>query len=84
MTVGVGPCSQGGVAGSGLGVGVIVVAVFEVGAFVEEKAETAALEVGAVTIKVVSAKLVDHQNDHQPRMRIVGTGLGRWGPWDNQ
>ena len=84
VAVGIGPGSQGGVAGSGLGVGVVVVAIFEVSALVEEEAEAAAFEIGTVAVEVVGAKLVDHQDDDQPGMCIVGAGPSQWRPWNNQ
>jgi hypothetical protein len=61
-------------AGSGLGVGVIVVAVFEISAFIEEQAEAAALEIGTIAVEVVGAKLIDHEDDDQPGMAVVGAG----------
>src|ERR1700719_683496 len=76
MTVGVGPGSQGGMAGSRLGVGVVVVAIFKVGAMVEKKAEAPAFEIRTVAVKVVRTQLVDNQDDDKFGMPIVGAAPG--------
>ena len=76
MAVSVGTGSQCGVAGSGLGVGVVVVAIFKVGTMVEEKAEAPAFEVRTVTVKVVRTELIDDQDDDKFGMPIVGAALG--------
>ena len=84
MTVGIGPGAQSGVAGSGLGVGVVVVAIFKIGAFVEEEAEAAPFEIGTIAVEVVSAKLIDHEDDDQMGPPVVGAGPSQWGPGDNE
>ena len=72
MAVGVGSGADGRVAGRGLGVGVVVVAVGEVGALVEEEAESAAFEVGAVALEIVFAELVDDQDNCELGMGVIG------------
>src|SRR5580700_4063463 len=84
VPVGVGPGSQGGVARSGLGVGVVVVAIFEVGAFFEKETEPAAFEISTVAVEIVGAKLIDYKDDDQPGMAIVGAGKSQGRPWNNQ
>ncbi len=74
MTIGVGSSAQSGVAGASLGVGVVVVAVFKICTVVEKKAEPTAFEIGAVAVEIVGAKLIDHQDDDQPGMCVVGAG----------
>ncbi len=84
MPIRVGAGAQRGVAGGSLGVGVVVVAIFKVSAVVQKEAEAAGLEITAIPVKVVGAKLVNHQDDDQPGMCIVGAGPGQLRPWNNQ
>ena len=82
VSVAVGAGEQRGVARSGAGVGVIVVAVGEVGAVVEEQAESAFAELGAVALQIVAAELIDDDHDDQLGMGVVGRGEGgRNGDW---
>ena len=59
MTIAVGAGEERGVAGSGAGVGVVVVAVGEVRSVIEEETESAFAKLLAVTLQIVTAKLVD-------------------------
>src|SRR5580692_1400400 len=77
MAVAVGSGEQRGVARSGAGVGVVVIAVGEVGAVVEEQAESAFAELGVVTLQIIATKLVDDDDDDQLGMGVVGGGEGR-------
>ena len=74
VTVAVSAGEQRGVSGSGAGVGIVVVAVGEVGAVVEEKAESAFAELVAVALQIVAAKLVDDDHHDQLGMGVVGGG----------
>ena len=76
--------SQRRVPRRGLGIGVVVVAIFKVGAVIEEKAKALALEVCAIAVQIVGAKLIDHQKDDQLRMGIVGAGVGARRQRENQ
>jgi hypothetical protein len=60
--------------GPGDGVGVVVVAVGEVGAMVEEELDPAFAELVAITLEVISAELVDHDDDYQLGTGVVGGG----------
>jgi hypothetical protein len=45
---------------------------------VQEEFEAAAFEVGAVALQVIGAKLIEHQDNDQLRMRVVrGRGCAR-------
>ncbi len=77
VTVSVGAGEQRGVAGSSAGVGVVVVAVSEVSAVVEEQAESAIAKLVAVTLEVVGPELVDDDYDYQLGVGIVGRGGAR-------
>ncbi len=59
-------------AGRGAGVGVVVIAVGEVCAMVEQKSEAAFTPLIAIALQVVAAKLVDHDDDDQLRPGVVG------------
>jgi hypothetical protein len=63
VTVGVGSGAQRGVARGGLGVGVVVVAIFKISAVIEKEAKAPAFQIGAIAVKVIGAKLIDHQDD---------------------
>ena len=70
---------QGRMAGGGAGVRVVVVAVGEVRAVVEQQAEAALAELVAVALEIISAKLIDHDDDYQFGMTVIsgsecGTG----------
>ena len=65
MTVGVGAGPYGRVAGSSLGVGIVVVAIREPSALFGEEAEAASLELGSIAVQVVTAELVDDHDDNQ-------------------
>jgi hypothetical protein len=51
---------------------------------IEKKAKAPAFQICAVTIKVVGAKLIDHQDDNQLGMGIVGAGAGQGRAWNHQ
>ena len=55
----------------GTGIGVIIVAVSEVGAVVEQQAESAFTKLVAIPLKIVAAKLIDHDHDHQLGMAVI-------------
>ena len=74
VAVGIGPGAYSGVAGSGLSVGVIEVAVGKPGSMIEEEIEAACLEISPVPLEIVGAELVENENDDELRMVIVGSG----------
>ena len=75
MAVGVSSGADSGVTGRRHRVGVVVVAVGEVGSALEEEIETVGgFEVVAVAIEVVTAELVDHKDDDQLGLGAVGVG----------
>ena len=79
MTVAVGARKESGVSRSGARVGIVVVAVGEISAVVEEEAEAALAELRAVALEIVTAKLVDDDYDNQLGMAVVGGGeAGNW------
>ena len=71
VTVAVRAGEERGMAGSGAGVGIIVIAVGEVGAMVEQQAESAIAELVAIALQIIAAKLVDDNYDHQLGMGVV-------------
>ena len=80
MAVGVGTGKQRRMPGSSARVRIIVIAVGEVGAVVEELAESALAELVAIALQIVSAKLVDDNYHNQLGMGIVGRGETCWKP----
>ena len=70
--------------GRGAGVGVVVIAIGEVGAVVEQQAEPAFAPLIAITLQIVAAKLVDHDDDHQLGTRVVGGTEARAGKAEAQ
>lgn len=80
MAVGVGAGADGGVAGGGHGVGVLVVAVGEVGATLEEEIEAGGrLEIVAIAVEEVTAELIDDEFDDQLGGVAVGIGMSGGG-----
>ena len=66
VAVGVGSGADGGVAGGGFGVDVVVVAIGEVSTALEEEIEAGwCFEVVAITVEVVAAELVDDEDDDE-------------------
>jgi hypothetical protein len=61
----------------GTGIGVVVVAVGEVGSVVEEETESAVSELVAIALEIVAAKLVDDDYDDQLGVAVVSGGK-RW------
>src|ERR1700733_11133883 len=59
-------------AGSGAGVGIVVVALGEVGAVLEKQAESALAEFVVVALQIVTAKLIDDDHHDQLGMGVVG------------
>src|ERR1700722_4062945 len=76
MSVRISTGKQRGVSWGGAGVGVVVVAVSEVRTAVEEKAKTGVAELIAVTLEIIAAKLVDHNDHDQLGASVVGRGKG--------
>ena len=76
VSAGIASGEQGGVSGSGAGVGVIVVAIGEISAAIEKHTETAFAELVAIAFQVVAAKLVNHDDDNQLGASVV-SGRGR-------
>ncbi len=56
----------------GAGIGIVVIAIAEVGAMVEEETETAFAPLVVIALQIVAAKLVDHHDDNQLGTGIVG------------
>jgi hypothetical protein len=85
VTGGVGPGADGGVAGRGHCVGVVVVAIRKVGAALEEEIEAGgSLEVVAVAVQIVAAELVDDEDDDEFGGRVVGVCTGGRGGGDGK
>src|SRR6185312_3505456 len=56
-------------------IGVVVIAVGKPGSVVEEEIEAALVfEVGAIAFEIVGAELVDHQDDDELGMAVIGGG----------
>ena len=72
VAVAVSTGEEGGVAGSGARVGVVVIAVGKICAVVEKEAEAGVAELVAIAFEVVAAKLVDDDDDYQLGMSVVG------------
>src|SRR6202000_2829548 len=73
------------VSGRGLGVCVIVVAVGEVCAVVQEEAEDMRrLQISSISLQIVLAELVDHHQHHQLRFAVVRGGSGGNGGKGNE
>ena len=82
VAVGVSAGKQRGMAGGGDGVGIVVIAVGEIGAVVEQEAKSAFAKLVAIAFQIVAAELVDDNDDHQLRLRVVGRA--KTGLWDEQ
>ncbi len=65
MAIRISPGANGGVPRRGLGVGVVVVAVREPGPVFHKEIEAAPLELIAISIQVIAAKLIDHHNHNE-------------------
>ena len=74
MAVAVRAGKKCGMPGGGTRISVVVVAIIEVRALVEEDTESAGAEQVAVTLKVITAELVDHDDHNQLGMSVVGRG----------
>src|SRR5271165_5656293 len=74
MSAGVTSGEQCGVSGSGAGVGIVVVAVGEIGAAVKKDAEASVTELVAVAFEIITAELVDHNHDHKLGAGVVSGG----------
>src|SRR5579862_4800233 len=79
MPVAVGTGEKRGVAGSGAGIGIVVIAVRKVGTVIEEKPEATLVELIAIAFEVIAAELINHDDDDQLGMSIVGRGEARHG-----
>src|SRR5436305_88161 len=72
MSVTVGSGADGGVAGRGDGVGVVVIAVSKVSAALEKDIEAVgSLEVVAIAFEIVAAKLVDDNYDYEFGLGVI-------------
>src|SRR5438270_8158767 len=79
VSIAVSAGKQSGVPGPGTSVCVIVIAIREVCAVIEKETESAFAELVAIAFKVVTAELVNHDDDDQFRTSVVsrgGTGQG--------
>ena len=61
-----------GMSGSSMGIDVVVVAVGEIGAMIEEELEPTFAKLVTVALQVVGPKLVNYHHDNQFRAAIVG------------
>ena len=77
MAVAVGAGEEGGVARSSAGVGIVVVAVGEVCAVIEEQAEPSVGKLVAIAFEIIGSELVDDDYDDQFGTGVVGGGGGR-------
>ena len=62
--------------GRGAGVGVVVIAVGEIGAMVEQETEAAFAPLVVVSLQIVAAKLVDHDDDYEFGPGVVSRAEG--------
>jgi len=60
------------VAGSSARVGVVVVAIREVGAVVKQETKASVAKLVAIALKIIAAELIDHNDDNELWMAIVG------------
>src|SRR5437660_5262729 len=72
MTVGVSAGKQSGMSGRGARVGVVVVTIREISAVLEQKPKAAFTPLVAVTLEIVTSKLVDHYDDDELGASVVG------------
>jgi len=77
VAIGVGTGAYSGVAGSGFGVGVVVIAGGEVGSALEEEIEAiGSLEGVAIAIEVVAPELVDDEENDEFGLGVISLGVG--------
>ena len=72
MAIAVRTGEEGGVAWRGPGIGVVVIAVGKVRAVIEEDAESGIAELIMIAIQIVAAELINHDDDNQLGMSVVG------------
>src|SRR5581483_486980 len=72
MAIAVSAGPERGVTWRSSGICVIVIAVGEISAVIEQKPEPALAELIAVTLQVVAAELIDHDDDDQLGTSVVG------------
>ncbi len=72
MTIAVGTGEQRGVAGSGARIGVVVKAIGEVSAMIEQESKSGVAELVAVALEIVAAELVDDDDDDELGVTVVG------------
>jgi len=75
VSVGIGSGTDGGVSRGGFGVGVVVVAIGEPCALVHEEIEAAVFELSALPVEVVTAKLIDDDDDDEFGFADVGLSV---------
>ncbi len=72
VPVAVGAGEERGVTGSSAGIGVVVIAIGEVGAAVKKEPESAIAKLVAITFEIVATELVNDNDDDQFGPAIVG------------
>ena len=72
VAVGVSTGQKRGMARGSVSVGVVVIAIGEICATVEQQPKSAFAELISIAFQVVAAKLVNHDDDDQLGMRVVG------------
>ena len=75
VSAAVGAGEQGGMPGGRSRVGVVVVAVREIGTTIEQQAKPTLHELIAIPLQVVTTKLVNHDDDNQLGMTVVGGSI---------
>src|ERR1700674_969033 len=71
VSIGVASGEEGGVSGSGAGVGIVVVAIGEISAAIEKHAEASVTELVAIAFEIVAAELVNHDDHNEFGAGIV-------------
>ena len=72
MAITVSAGEEGGVAWRSPRIGVVVIAVGKVRAMIEEDAKSGVAELVMIAIQIVAAELVNHDDDHELGMSVVG------------
>ena len=62
--------------GRGDQVRVVVIAIGKIRTMVQEQVESVSLEVGAISLQIILAKLIDDENHNQFGMRVICAGEG--------